>query len=86
MVDRVIALRREPAIAGLGLGKVGLQVTTGFVPINAQMETSVSGIYAIGDVTAPEERHYSHLSSAGGIVAAENAMGMDRSGSSGPHP
>jgi dihydrolipoamide dehydrogenase len=40
------------------------------------METPVQGIFAIGDVASPEKRHYSHLSSAGGIVAAENAMGL----------
>jgi dihydrolipoamide dehydrogenase len=43
------------------------------------METGVKGLYAIGDMAAPEGRHYSHLASAGGIVAAENAMGVSSS-------
>jgi dihydrolipoyl dehydrogenase len=36
-------------------------------------------VYAIGDLTAPPQRHYSHRASEMGIVAAENAMGEDTS-------
>jgi dihydrolipoamide dehydrogenase len=42
------------------------------------METGVKGLYAIGDLTGPEKKHYSHLASSAGLVAAENAMGMSR--------
>ena len=38
----------------------------------------MKGLYAIGDLTAPEKKHYSHLASSAGLVAAENAMGMSR--------
>jgi dihydrolipoamide dehydrogenase len=40
------------------------------------METGLDGIYAIGDSSSPESKHYSHQASSGGIVAAENAMGL----------
>ena len=40
------------------------------------MQTGADGIYAIGDLNGPQERHYSHLSSEGAIIAAENAMGL----------
>ena len=76
-VDLVISLRRGAALEGLGLKAAGLDEKTGFVQVNDRMETGVKGLYAIGDVAAPETRHYSHLASAGGIVAAENAMGLD---------
>jgi dihydrolipoamide dehydrogenase len=77
VVDRIISFRREASLSGLGVDKVGLNETSGYIQVNERMETAVRGIYAIGDVASPEESHYSHLSSAGGIVAAENAMGME---------
>ena len=46
--------------------------------VNERMETGVKGLYAIGDLTAPEKKHFSHVASSGGLVAAENAMGMNR--------
>jgi dihydrolipoamide dehydrogenase len=77
VVDRVISLRRGASISGLGLDTVGLDEKSDFIKVNERMETRVAGIYAIGDLAADETRHYSHLSSTGGIVAAENAMGME---------
>ncbi len=77
VVDRVISLRRRASVAGLGLDTVGLDEKRDFIKVNERMETGVTGIYAIGDLAADETRHYSHLSSAGGIVAAENAMGKE---------
>ncbi len=77
VVDRVISLRRGAALTELGLETVGLDGKGDFIPVNERMETPVGGIYAMGDLAAPETRHYSHLASQGGIVAAENAMGME---------
>ena len=75
-VDLVIAGHRCAALKGLGLGTVGLDETAEFLPVNERMETGVKGLYAIGDLTGPEKKHFSHVASAGGLVAAENAMGM----------
>jgi dihydrolipoamide dehydrogenase len=77
-VDLVIAIRRAAAIKGLGLGTVGLDEKARFLQVNERMETGVKGLYAIGDLTGPEKKHYSHLASSAGLVAAENAMGMSR--------
>ncbi len=77
VVDRVVCLRRQPRLTGLGLEQIGLNAQEGFLPVNERMETALEGIYAIGDLTAPPERHYSHLASAGGMVAAENALGLE---------
>jgi dihydrolipoamide dehydrogenase len=77
VVDRVISFRRKASLSELGLETVGLDKNAGHISVNERMETAVRGIYAIGDVSSPEKLHYSHLSSAGGIVAAENAMGLD---------
>jgi len=77
VVDRVIVLRRRASLTGLGLGTVGLDEQGEFIQVDERMATDVEGVYAIGDIAAPEARHYSHLASAGGIIAAENAMGID---------
>ena len=77
-VDLVIALHRAAAVKDLGLETVGLDEKAEFLPVNERMETGVKGIYAIGDLTAPQKKHFSHVASSGGLVAAENAMGMNR--------
>lgn len=76
--DLVIVLRRSAALKDLGIETVGLDEKAEFLPVNERMETGVKGLYAIGDLTAPEKKHYSHLASSAGLVAAENAMGMSR--------
>lgn len=76
-VDRLLVLNRRAALKGLGLHTVGLHEQDEFLRTNDRMETGVPGIYAIGDLTAPEQGHYSHTASAQGIIAAENAMGLD---------
>jgi len=77
-VDLVVAIRRAASLRGIGLQTMGLDERAGSLSVNERMETGVKGLYAIGDMTMPENRHYSHAASAGGLVAAENAMGMNR--------
>lgn len=50
--DRVLmAVGRRPNTDQLGLDAIGIEVDKrGFIPVNAHYETSVKGIYAIGDV------------------------------------
>jgi dihydrolipoamide dehydrogenase len=78
-VDLVITLQRGAALQGLGLETVGLHEAVEFLPVNERMETGLKGLYAIGDLAAPENKQYSHLASCGGFAAAENAMGLSRS-------
>lgn len=73
-VDQVVYFNRKVNLDGLGLDTVGLTDLS----VNEFQETSVKGIYAIGDVTQPFAR-LSHMSSAQGVVAAENALGAARS-------
>jgi len=59
---------------GIGLEAVGVQTgRRGEILVNAQMETSVSGIYAIGDVTG--KAMLAHVASAQGKVAVEHILG-----------
>jgi glutathione reductase (NADPH) len=50
--DQVIwAVGRKPATAGLGLEAAGVKGERGFITVDEWQQTSVTGIYAIGDVT-----------------------------------
>lgn len=67
------AIGREPKVSGLGLDKLGVQYDKKGITVNARMETTIEGIYAIGDVTG--HHMLAHIASEEGIVAAENALG-----------
>ncbi len=76
-VDRILYIERAAFLKGLGLINIGLDENGEYVEVNDKMETGAEGVYAIGDLTGLQSAHFSHLSSEGGIVAAENAMGLD---------
>lgn len=56
-----------------GVESLGVHEKRG-IPVNEKMETSISGVYAIGDVVGGIQ--LAHVASAQGMVAAENAAGM----------
>jgi dihydrolipoamide dehydrogenase len=59
---------------GIGLEQVGVQTgRRGEILVNDQMETTVPGIYAVGDVVG--KAMLAHVASAQGKVAVENIMG-----------
>jgi len=60
----------------IGLEEVGVEkAERGNIRVNSRMETSVPGIYAIGDVTGGIL--LAHTASTEGIVAARNIMGAE---------
>jgi len=77
VVGRLFTVERQADLTDLGLTTVGLETDGPFLEVNERMQTSVDGVYAVGDISAPETMAYSHAASAGGIIAAENAMGLD---------
>jgi dihydrolipoamide dehydrogenase len=76
LADRLLWAGRVPAIDGLGLEQLGVQLGDGAVVVDDRQQTGVPGIYAVGDVTGAPM--YSSLATAGGLVAAENIMGRNR--------
>lgn len=62
-------------VENIGLKSIGVLVEKGAIVINEHNQTSVSNIYAIGDVTGPP--WLAHVASAQGHVAAEHAAGQD---------
>lgn len=72
----LLAIGRRARVRGLGLEKAG--VTTderGFIRVNDRMETSVPGIYAVGDVVGG--KLLAHKAFHEGITAAERIGGLD---------
>jgi dihydrolipoamide dehydrogenase len=78
-VDKLlVCVGRRPNTREMGLERLGLEMDPrGWIVANARMETNVPGVYAIGDVLGPTKVMLAHVASAEGLVAAENAMGVD---------
>ena len=72
----LIATGRTPFTTGLGLESVGITLGSpkgrAAIAVNNKLETSVPGIYAIGDVIGSG---LAHTATAEGLVAAENICG-----------
>jgi dihydrolipoamide dehydrogenase len=66
----LIATGRAPVTSDIGLETIGVTLDKGYIPVNEYMQTSVSGVYAIGDVV--NTPWLAHVASAEGIVAAEH--------------
>ena len=76
-VEKVlICVGRGPLTGGLGLGAAGIKTDNGFIQTNEKLETTVPGVYAIGDCTG--KLMLAHAAMAMGEIAAENAMGGAR--------
>ncbi|MGI6368528.1 MAG: dihydrolipoyl dehydrogenase [Anaerolineae bacterium] len=69
------AIGRAPNTENLGLEAVGIQPTRKGILVDDCMQTSVPGIYAVGDCAA-EGAMLAHVASAQGIVAVEHALGL----------
>jgi len=61
----------------LGLEALGLKLEGRNVWVNEKMETSVNNIYAVGDLAS--KKMLAHVAYEQGVIAAENAMGANRS-------
>ena len=59
---------------GLGLEKVGVKVERGSISVNADFQTNVPGVYAIGDVIGPP--WLAHVASAEAVSAVEGMAGL----------
>lgn len=72
----VVCIGRSARSKGIGLENIGIKTTPkGWIEVDDYLETSVEGVFAIGDILGPEKIMLAHVASHEGIVAAENAMG-----------
>lgn len=71
----LVAVGRKPYVAGLGLDKVGVALDErGRIKTDARFQTSVPGIYAIGDVIAGPM--LAHKAEDEGVILAEMMAGQ----------
>ncbi|WP_296865900.1 dihydrolipoyl dehydrogenase [Thermosyntropha sp.] len=68
---------RKPCTEGLNLDKVGIETERDFIKVDENYQTSVKGIYAIGDVIGGQM--LAHKASEEGIVAVEKMVGINAS-------
>ena len=72
--DRVlVAVGRRSNVEDMGLQIAGVSFDRGGIPVDAQMQTNVPGVYAVGDVTGGAL--LAHVAMRGGEVAVEKALG-----------
>jgi len=70
------AIGRRPYIDGLRAEEAGIRCADGKILVNEYLETSIPGVYAIGDCLGQEM--LAHTASAQGETAAENALGEQK--------
>ena len=71
----LVCVGRSPNTEGLGLEQAGIALEGGFIKVDKRLETSVKGVYAVGDCSG--RLMLAHAAMAMGEAAAENAMGGD---------
>lgn len=72
----LLAVGRKAAFGDQDLDALKVDYDRGGIKVNSRMETSVPGIYAVGDVTYPNY-FLAHTAYHQGIVAAENIAGIE---------
>ena len=71
----LVCIGRRPAVEGLGLDKAGIKLTPrGRIEVDAHFQTSVPGVYAIGDVI--DGPMLAHKASEDGIACVETLAGQ----------
>lgn len=72
----LLSVGRKASFGGIDLEALGVKYDSTGIEVNSRMETSVPGLYAVGDVTAPGY-FLAHVAYHQGLVAAENAAGKE---------
>ena len=70
----LVVAGRVPNTEGIGLEETGVRLDRGFVVTGDYCETSVPGLYAIGDITGPPL--LAHRASRQGEIVAEHIAGL----------
>ena len=74
----LVAVGVSGNISNLGLENLNIKIDRGFISTNKHMQSSVSNIYAIGDVSGPPL--LAHVASAEGVEAIEHICGVTTKG------
>ena len=71
----LIAVGRVPVTEGIGLERIGVNTSRGYITVNEYMETNVPGVYAIGDCVPTQQ--LAHLASHEGMLAMRRIAGQE---------
>ncbi|WP_425846608.1 dihydrolipoyl dehydrogenase [Agrococcus sp. TSP3-2-1] len=71
----LVAVGRGPNTAGVGYEEVGVQLDRGFVTVDDRLQTSVPGVYAVGDIVPGLQ--LAHRGYQQGIFVAEEIAGLE---------
>ncbi len=72
-----VCIGRTAVSKDLGFESIGVPLSRGgWIEADEKMQTSVEGVYAIGDILGPEKVMLAHVASHEGMIAAQNAMGQ----------
>jgi dihydrolipoamide dehydrogenase len=71
----LVAVGRGPNTAGVGYEEVGVQLDRGFVTVDDRLQTSVPGVYAVGDIVPGLQ--LAHRGYQQGIFVAEEIAGLN---------
>jgi dihydrolipoamide dehydrogenase len=72
----LVAVGRGPVTENVGAEEIGLELDRGYVKVDGQLQSSVQGVWAVGDVcTSPFQ--LAHVSMAEGIAVAERIDEQD---------
>ena len=73
----LVAVGRGPASGGLGYAEAGVQLDRGYVEVDDRLQTSLAGVYAVGDLVGGLQ--LAHRGFAHGLFVAEDiAFGLGR--------
>ena len=76
LTDRVVvAVGIQGNVEGLGLEAAGVATERGFITVDKHLQTTVDGVYAVGDVNGVMA--LAHVASAQGIHVVERLAGLD---------
>ena len=75
----LVATGRRPNVEGFGLETIGVRVEQSGIVVDAHLRTSVSGVFAAGDVTGTLP--FTHVAAYQGRVAAGNAFSRQHAAS-----
>ncbi len=70
----LVSVGRRPCFSGFDPDELGIEVTRGGVKVDAFMQTTRPGVYAVGDLNGLSP--LAHAASAQGLIAAEHACGQ----------
>ncbi len=73
--ELLVATGRTPTSDGLDLDQAGIATSDGYVTTDAQMRTNVEGVWALGDITNPNQ--LKHTANAEAKVVAHNIANPD---------